>query len=56
MQKVSRVRCLETKGWHARQKVIGGIKSGETVQILNTEVDPAVDGGWAMWAQVKRAA
>jgi hypothetical protein len=45
----------ESKGWHARQQVIGAIKSGEIVHILDTEVDPAVDGGWAMWAQVKRA-
>jgi hypothetical protein len=46
---------IESKGWHARQQVIGAIKTGEMVQILNTEVDPAIDGGWAMWAQVKRA-
>jgi hypothetical protein len=45
----------ESKGWHARQQVIGGVKSGEMVQILHTEVTPANGGGWAMWAQVKRA-
>jgi hypothetical protein len=43
-----------SKGWHVHQKVVGAVKSGETVQIANTEVIPAIDGGWAMWAQVKR--
>ena len=43
------------KGWHSHQAVIGAVKSGEIVNILSTEVTPAVDGGWALWAQVRRA-
>jgi hypothetical protein len=41
-------------GFRARQKVRGVVRGGQTVLIDQVEVDPALGGGFALWATVRQ--
>jgi hypothetical protein len=41
-------------GFRARQKVRGVVRGGQTVLIDQVEVDPAIGGGFALWAMVRQ--
>ncbi len=44
----------KTPGWRATQPVLRALKVTTPVDIVKTEVNPAIGGGFALWASVKR--